>query len=186
MISPAKGEVLFGEDEITCWIPAKRVQSGIIQIPEGRLLFSGLTVKQNLRLGAFARKDKTHLEKELQAIFNLFPVLEERKDQLAGTLSGGEQQMCAIGRGLMANPRLLLIDELSSGLAPIIVDNIMDILKKVYKERDLSMLLVEQDVHLGLKISNRAYVLETGRIIKAGKSEDIAKDPEVRKAYLGI
>jgi branched-chain amino acid transport system ATP-binding protein len=186
MISPVKGELLFDKDEITCLPPAKRVQLGITQIPEGRLLFSGLTVTQNLRLGAFARKDKTHLAKELQVIFNLFPILEERKDQLAGILSGGEQQMCAIGRGLMANPRLLLIDELSLGLAPVIVDNIMDALKKVYKERDLSMLLVEQDVHLGLEISHRAYVLETGRIVKTGKSEDLAKDPAVRKAYIGI
>jgi branched-chain amino acid transport system ATP-binding protein len=186
MISPVKGKLFFGEDEITSLTPAKRVQLGITQIPEGRLLFSGLTVKQNLRLGAFAKKDKTQLEEELETIFNLFPILEERKGQLAGTLSGGEQQMCAIGRGLMANPRLLLIDELSLGLAPVVVDNIMDALKKVYQERDLSMLLVEQDVHLGLEISNRAYVLETGRIVKAGKSEDLAKDPEVRKVYLGI
>jgi branched-chain amino acid transport system ATP-binding protein len=159
---------------------------GITQIPEGRLLFSGLTVKQNLRLGAFARKDKSNLDEELKAIFRLFPRLEERKDQLAGTLSGGEQQMCAIGRGLMARPELLLIDELSLGLAPLVVEHIMDALQKVYEEMDLSMILVEQDVQLGLEFSHRAYVLETGRIVKEGKSDVLAEDPEIRKAYLGI
>lgn len=159
---------------------------GITQIPEGRLLFFGLTVKQNLRLGAFTRKDKANLEKELDAIFQLFPRLAERKDQLAGTLSGGEQQMCAIGRGLMARPKLLLIDELSLGLAPLVVDHIMDALKKVYEEMELSMILVEQDVQLGLEFSHRAYVIETGRIVKEGKSEDLLRDQDIRKAYLGI
>lgn len=186
MIRPMKGEILFQEKEISLLTPTKRVQMGITQIPEGRLLFSGLTVKQNLRLGAFARKDKSNLEKELKNIFHLFPRLAERKDQLAGTLSGGEQQMCAIGRGLMARPKLLLIDELSLGLAPLVVDHIMEALKKVYDEGNLSILLVEQDVQLGLEFSHRAYVLETGRIVKEGKSDDLAKDPEIRKAYLGI
>ena len=181
-----KGKISFLAKEITSFNPTSRVQLGITQIPEGRLLFSGLTVKQNLRLGAFARKDKSNLEKELKNIFHLFPRLAERKDQLAGTLSGGEQQMCAIGRGLMARPKLLLIDELSLGLAPLVVDHIMDALKKVYDEGNLSILLVEQDVQLGLEFSHRAYVLETGRIVKEGKSDDLAKDPEIRKAYLGI
>ena len=181
-----KGKISFLAKEITSSNPTGRVQLGITQIPEGRLLFSGLTVKQNLRLGAFARKDKSNLEEELKNIFHLFPRLAERKDQLAGTLSGGEQQMCAIGRGLMARPKLLLIDELSLGLAPLVVDHIMEALKKVYDEGNLSILLVEQDVQLGLEFSHRAYVLETGRIVKEGKSDDLAKDPEIRKAYLGI
>ena len=181
-----KGKISFLAKEITSFNPTSRVQLGITQIPEGRLLFSGLTVKQNLRLGAFARKDKSNLEEELKDIFHLFPRLAERKDQLAGTLSGGEQQMCAIGRGLMARPKLLLIDELSLGLAPLVVDHIMEALKKVYDEGNLSILLVEQDVQLGLEFSHRAYVLETGRIVKEGKSDDLAKDPEIRKAYLGI
>jgi branched-chain amino acid transport system ATP-binding protein len=186
MISPMKGEVHFLEEDITFLNPTKRVQMGITQIPEGRLLFFGLTVKQNLRLGAFTRKDKSNLEADLNAVFHLFPRLAERKDQLAGTLSGGEQQMCAIGRGLMSRPKLLLIDELSLGLAPLVVDHIMDALRKVYHERELSMILVEQDVQLGLEFSHRAYVLETGRIVKEGESRELAKDPEIRRAYLGI
>lgn len=186
MVFPMKGKVSFNEEEISFFNPTRRVQMGITQIPEGRLLFSGLTVTQNLRLGAFARKDKTNWEEELESIFRLFPRLADRRNQLAGTLSGGEQQMCAIGRGLMARPKLLLIDELSLGLAPLIVDHIMDALKKVYEEMDLSMILVEQDVQMGLEFSHRAYVLETGRIVKEGRSEDLAKDSEIRKAYLGI
>ena len=186
MILPKRGKISFQEEEITRHSPVDRVQLGITQIPEGRLLFSGLTVKQNLRLGAFARNDKSNLDRELKAIFRLFPRLEERKDQLAGTLSGGEQQMCAIGRGLMARPKLLLIDELSLGLAPLVVDLILDALKNVYEGMDLSMILVEQDVQLGLEFSHRAYVLETGRIVKEGRSAVLAEDPEIRKAYLGV
>ncbi len=186
MIPPMKGQIHFSGTEISYWPPTRRVQIGITQIPEGRLLFSGLTITQNLRLGAFARKDKTDLEKDLEGVFRLFPRLEERRDQLAGTLSGGEQQMCAIGRGLMAKPKLLLVDELSLGLAPLVVDHIMDSLKKAYDERDLSVLLVEQDVALGLEFAHRAYVLETGRVVKEGKSEDLTKDPAIQKAYLGI
>lgn len=186
MILPKRGKISFQEEEITRHSPVDRVQLGITQIPEGRLLFSGLTVKQNLRLGAFARNDKSNLDRELKAIFRLFPRLEERKDQLAGTLSGGEQQMCAIGRGLMARPKLLLIDELSLGLAPLVVDLILDALKNVYEGMDLSMILVEQDVQLGLEFSHRAYVLETGRIVKEGRSAVLAEDSEIRKAYLGV
>jgi branched-chain amino acid transport system ATP-binding protein len=119
-------------------------------------------------------------------VFTLLPRLAERKNQLAGTLSGGEQQMCAIGRGLMARPKLLLVDELSLGLAPVLVDLIMAALKKAYDERDISIVLVEQDVQLGLEFSHRAYVLETGRVAKHGRSGDLAGDPEIRKAYLGI
>ena len=159
---------------------------GITQVPEERLLFAGLTVKQNLRMGAFVRKDKTSLQEDLEEIFRLFPVLAARKNQLAGTLSGGEQQMCAIGRGLMAKPELLLIDELSLGLAPVVVNNLIDVLQKIYEQRALSIVLVEQDVQLGLEISHHAYVLEAGRIVNSGRSKDLADDPEIKKAYLGI
>jgi branched-chain amino acid transport system ATP-binding protein len=186
MIPSTKGRIYFLGAEVTSSTPTRRVELGITQIPEGRLLFSGLTVKQNLRLGAFARKDKSKLEKELETLFHFFPRLAERRNQLAGTLSGGEQQMCAIGRGLMANPRLLLIDELSLGLAPLVVDHIMDALKEAYKNRDLSIIMVEQDVELGLEFAHRAYVLETGHIVKKGSSRDLADDPEIRKAYLGM
>lgn len=186
IIFPFKGNIYFEGEDISFLNTTKRVQIGITQIPEGRLLFSGLTVLQNLRLGAFSRKDKKELQKDLEFIFHLFPRLYERKNQLAGTLSGGEQQMCAIGRGLMSNPKLLLIDELSLGLAPLIVDHIMEILRRVYEEKVLSIILVEQDVQLGLEFSNRAYVIETGRIVREGDSKDLIKDPEIQRAYLGI
>ena len=186
ILLPMKGEIRFREKEITFLNPTRRAQMGITQVPEERLLFAGLTVKQNLRMGAFARWDKTSLQEDLEAIFRLFPVLAERKNQLAGTLSGGEQQMCAIGRGLMAKPELLLIDELSLGLAPVVVNNLIEVLKKIYEQRALSIVLVEQDVQLGLEISHRAYVLEAGRIVNSGRSKDLASDPEIQKAYLGI
>jgi branched-chain amino acid transport system ATP-binding protein len=186
ILLPMKGEVRFRDKEITFLDPTRRAQMGIAQVPEGRLLFSGLSVKQNLRMGAFARRARASVPEDLEAIFRLFPVLAERKDQLAGTLSGGEQQMCAIGRGLMAQPELLLIDELSLGLAPVVIDHLISVLKKIYEQKALSIVLVEQDVQLGLEISHRAYVLEAGRIVKSGRSEDLAGDPDIQKAYLGM
>ena len=185
-VAAKKGEIQFAGQEVTRMPTTRRVRMGITHIPEGRLLFAGLTVAQNLRLGAFGRTDKSTLEKDFDMVLELFPRLAERKDQLAGTLSGGEQQMCAIGRGLMAKPRLLLVDELSLGLAPVVVDQIMVGLKKAYDEADMSIIMVEQDVQLGLEVSHRAYVLETGRVVKEGKSADLAEDPAIRKAYLGI
>jgi branched-chain amino acid transport system ATP-binding protein len=185
-VAAKKGEIHFSGQEVTRTPTTRRVRMGITHIPEGRLLFAGLTVAQNLRLGAFGRKDKSTLEKDFEMVLELFPRLAERKDQLAGTLSGGEQQMCAIGRGLMAKPRLLLVDELSLGLAPVVVDQIMVGLKKAYDEADMSIIMVEQDVALGLEVSHRAYVLETGRVVKSGTSADLAEDPAIRKAYLGI
>ena len=185
-VTPVKGEVRFLEEDISLMPVIKRVRKGITHVPEGRLLFAGLTVSQNLRLGGFARNDKEGLESDLDMVYTLLPRLAERKDQLAGTLSGGEQQMCAIGRGLMARPKLLLVDELSLGLAPVVVDLIMVSLKKAYDEGDISIMLVEQDVQLGLDFSHRAYVLETGRVVKHGKSGDLAGDPEIKRAYLGI
>jgi branched-chain amino acid transport system ATP-binding protein len=185
-IRAKKGTIHFSEQDVTRTPTTQRVRLGITHIPEGRLLFSGLTVAQNLRLGAFGRKDKANLEKDFAMMLSLFPRLAERKDQLAGTLSGGEQQMCAIGRGLMAAPKLLLVDELSLGLAPVVVDQIMVGLKQAYDEGDMSIVLVEQDVQLGLEFSHRAYVLETGRVVKEGKSAELAEDPGIRKAFLGI
>jgi branched-chain amino acid transport system ATP-binding protein len=185
-VLPMKGEIRFLEEDISRVPTTRRVRMGITHIPEGRLLFSGLTVSQNLRLGAFGRKDKANVERDLDGVFNLLPRLAERRNQLAGTLSGGEQQMCAIGRGLMARPKLLLVDELSLGLAPVVVDHIVAALKKAYEEGDLSIMMVEQDVQLGLECSHRAYVMETGRVVKEGKSDDLAAHPEIRKAYLGI
>ncbi len=183
---PTAGLIRFQDRNITHLDPTERVKMGIIQIPEGRQLFSGLTVWQNLLLGAFPRTDKSEVSQELEFVYDLFPILAERRKQLAGTLSGGEQQMCAIGRGLMTRPRLLLFDELSLGLAPVIVERIAEALKKVYHEKQLSILLVEQDLHLCLELSRRAYVLETGRIVKQGECAELAKDPQIRKSYLGI
>lgn len=186
IIFPTRGNIYFEGEDISFLNPTKRVKIGITQIPEGRLLFPGLTVLQNLRLGAFTRRARKGLDKDLEFVFHLFPRLYERKNQLAGTLSGGEQQMCAIGRGLMSNPKLLLIDELSLGLAPLIVDHIMEALRRVYEEKKLSIILVEQDVQLGLEFSHRAYVIETGKIVKEGNSKDLIKDTEIRRAYLGL
>jgi branched-chain amino acid transport system ATP-binding protein len=183
---PTAGVIYFQGKEITTMDPYNRVKMGITQIPEGRQLFPGLTVRQNLLLGAFSLTEKSHVPQELNLVFSLFPVLGERQNQLAGTLSGGEQQMCALGRGLMSSPRLLLIDELSLGLAPVVVERIVEALKKVYEEKLLSILLVEQDVHLCLELSGRAYVLETGRIVKHGACGDLGQDPQIRKSYLGI
>jgi branched-chain amino acid transport system ATP-binding protein len=186
MIPVMSGSLYFLGEEISPLSTRKRVQFGITQIPEGRLLFAGLTVEQNLQMGAFIRKDKSSFGRELAEIYDLFPALGKRKNQLAGTLSGGEQQMCAIGRGLMARPRLLLIDELSLGLAPLIVDRIMDALKRVHRERKMTMLVVEQDVLVGLELANRACVLENGRIVKVGSSTDLANDPEIIRSYIRV
>jgi branched-chain amino acid transport system ATP-binding protein len=186
LVTMVSGAILWEGKDVTALLPAQRVRLGITQIPEGRLLFSGLTVRQNLQLGAFLRTDKAQVAADMESIFELFPLLRERKTQSAGTLSGGEQQMCAIGRGLMSRPRLLLIDELSLGLAPVMVDQIVDSLKRVFRERDLSIVLVEQDVQLGLELTQRAYVLETGRVVKQDRSDCLAGDPDIRKAYLGL
>jgi branched-chain amino acid transport system ATP-binding protein len=186
LVRPGAGTILWEGKDVTALQPAQRVRLGITQIPEGRLLFSGLTVRQNLLLGAFLRSDKAQVAADLEGVFLLFPLLREREAQSAGTLSGGEQQMCAIGRGLMSRPRLLLIDELSLGLAPVMVDQIVDSLKRVFQERDLSIVLVEQDVALGLELTQRAYVLETGRVVRHDRSDCLAGDPDIRRAYLGL
>ncbi len=184
--SPKAGSVHYLGEEITHANTYNRVRNGITQIPEGRQLFPGLTVRQNLLLGAFSLTDKSRVSEELDLVFDLFPILSERQKQLAGTLSGGEQQMCALGRGLMSSPKLILVDELSLGLAPVMVERIVEALKKVYREKSLSILVVEQDVHLCLELSTTAYVLETGHIVRQGPSEELAKDPQIRKSYLGV
>lgn len=186
LLNVKKGTIRFKGQDITNMTPSHRVKFGITQIPEGRQLFSGLTVHQNLMMGAFTRRDQAKIEEDLQWVFELFPVLRERSRQLAGTLSGGEQQMCAIGRGLMSSPRLLLIDELSLGLAPIVVDGLVQAIQKIHLELKLGIVLVEQDVQTGLELSNRGYVLETGRIVKEGDPQSLLGDPEIKKAYLGI
>lgn len=183
---PWKGRIEFLGRDITKWSSVKRVASGMALVPEGRQLFYGLTVYDNLLLGAFAIKSKDKLQQALDFVYNTFPVLKKFSQRLAGSLSGGEQQMCAIGRALMANPTLLLIDELSLGLAPIIVDKLIELLSTIRREQRLSVLLVEQDVGIALDIAERGYVLETGRIVLWGTSDSLKANEHVRAAYLGI
>jgi branched-chain amino acid transport system ATP-binding protein len=179
------GHILFRDEEITATPPQQIVRKGIIQVPEGRKIFGTLTVMENLEMGAFTRNDRVEFQKGIESVFKRFPRLKERIKQLGGTLSGGEQQMLAIARGLMANPTLLLLDEPSMGLAPILVEQIFDIIQDINRQ-GTSILLVEQNAQMALSISNRAYVLETGRNVLSGNSSEIIENPQVRAAYLGI
>ena len=184
LIAPKKGSITFEGQEITK-IPAhKIVENGLAQVPEGRRVFPSLSVLQNLKLGAYTRKDKKEIEDTLKMIYERFPRLEERKNQPAGTLSGGEQQMLAMGRALMSKPRIILMDEPSMGLSPIFVNEIFDIIKQV-SASGTTVLLVEQNAKKALSIADRGYVLETGKIVKEGKASDLLNDEAVKKAYLG-
>ncbi len=184
LIAPKKGSIIFEGQDITR-IPAHKIVSlGLSQVPEGRRVFASLSVLQNLRMGAYTRGSKEELEETLQVVYKRFPRLEERKNQLAGTLSGGEQQMLAMGRALMSKPRIILMDEPSMGLSPIFVNEIFDIIKEV-SAGGTTVLLVEQNAKKALAIADRGYVLETGRIVLDGKAEDLMNDESVRKAYLG-
>jgi branched-chain amino acid transport system ATP-binding protein len=180
---PKQGRIRFEGKDITSASPHAIVKMGIAQSPEGRRLFSRMTVRENLEMGAFQRKDG-EIEDDIQHVFSLFPRLEERKSQKAGTLSGGEQQMCSIGRALMARPKLLMLDEPSMGLAPILVDKIFEIVEEINKQ-GTTILLVEQNALIALGIASRGYVLETGRIALADSAEALAQNEQVRKAYLG-
>ena len=178
------GSITFNEQDLTK-IPAhERVAMGMAQVPEGRRVFQQLTVQKNLMLGAYSRKDQSGIAENLDEVFTRFPRLKERRNQVAGTLSGGEQQMLAMGRALMSNPDIMLLDEPSMGLSPILVSEIFDIIKHI-NESGTTVLLVEQNAKKALSIANRAYVLETGNIILSGKAEDLMNDDSVRKAYLG-
>ena len=184
LITPKKGSITFEGQEITK-IPAhKIVENGLAQVPEGRRVFPSLSVLQNLKLGAYTRKDKKEIDDTLKMIYERFPRLEERKNQPAGTLSGGEQQMLAMGRALMSKPRIILMDEPSMGLSPIFVNEIFDIIKQV-SASGTTVLLVEQNAKKALSIADRGYVLETGKIVKEGKASDLLNDEAVKKAYLG-
>jgi len=187
IIRPSGGRIVFNGKDITSFPPDKIVELGIIQVPEGRLLFGPLTVKENLELGAFRRRGKQERKKvseDFEYIIRLFPVLKNRLQQRAQTLSGGEQQMLAIGRGLMAKPRLLLLDEPSLGLAPLIVQEILSVIVRL-KHEGTTVLLVEQNARAALRISDRAYVMEAGRIRLHGNAQDLLENEEVKKAYLG-
>lgn len=184
-ILPAKsGSIQFNGVELTKTPAHKIVRMGIAHVPEGRRIFQNLTVLDNLRLGAFTRKDKDGIAADLSKVYERFPRLEERKTQIAGTLSGGEQQMLAMGRALMSKPRIIVMDEPSMGLSPIFVSEIFDIIESIRKD-GMTVLLVEQNAKKALAIADRAYVLETGKITLSGKASDLLNDEKVRKAYLG-
>jgi branched-chain amino acid transport system ATP-binding protein len=178
------GSIRFDGRDVTRLPPHAIVGLGIAHSPEGRQLFGGLTVVENLRLGAVQRSDRAAVEHDFEYVFELFPILRERRQQRAGTLSGGEQQMLAIGRALMARPRLLLLDEPSLGLAPLLVERIFDVIARLKSER-VTLLLVEQNARMALEVADRAYVMETGRIKLTGSAAELAANPEVERAYLG-
>ena len=175
---------LLGAD-ITSMTPEEILRLGIAHVPEGRRLFRGLSVRDNLLLGAYLRKDRAEIERDLAFVHDLFPILQQRQSQDASTMSGGEQQMCAIGRGLMSRPRLLMIDELSLGLAPALVDRLNEALIEINRT-GLSILLVEQDVMTALEISRHAFVIETGRVAMSGPTDMVSEDPRIRQAYMGL
>ncbi|MGL1891093.1 MAG: ABC transporter ATP-binding protein [Spirochaetaceae bacterium] len=183
---PRSGSITLDGQELTTMSPDKIVSLGITQAPEGRRIFPGLTILENLELGAFLRKDKKQIKKDIEFMYSLFPILGERRHQLGGTLSGGEQQMLTISRALMMEPKLLLLDEPSLGLAPLIVKQIFDIIRKVNKENNITVFLVEQNANQALKICDRGYVLVNGKITLTDTGENLLKNDDVRKAYLGV
>ena len=180
------GSIHFQGRDIGATPPHRRVEMGISQVPEGRLLFAGMSVKENLMMGAFTVADTARVQKTYERTLEYFPVLRERQNQLAGTLSGGEQQMCAIGRALMCQPKVLLIDEMSMGLAPIIVDKLMEIVVQISQEAEVAILLVEQDMHVALQITERGYVIENGRLLIEGASSELLENDDIKRAYLGL
>ncbi|MBF0480757.1 MAG: ABC transporter ATP-binding protein [Desulfovibrionaceae bacterium] len=182
---PRSGTIRFAGADVTRLPVEKIVAQGLTQVPEGRMIFPRLTVLENLMMGAYPRRDKAAIPGDIERVYELFPVLLERRHQLGGTLSGGEQQMLAIGRALMARPKLLLLDEPSLGLAPLFVEHIFSIIKRLNQD-GATILLVEQNAQMALQIADRGYVLETGRIVLEGKAPDLLQNPQVRAAYLGL
>jgi len=184
VIKKTTGKVFFAGKDITAMPPDKIVAEGLVQVPEGRRIFANLSVRDNLEMGAYVRKDRIGIRKDMEMVFELFPRLKERFHQIGGTLSGGEQQMLAMGRSLMASPRLLLLDEPSMGLAPILVDEIFAVIRRI-NSAGTTILLVEQNAYKALGIAAKAYILETGKIVKSGPASDLMKDDAVKAAYLG-
>ncbi len=184
LIGAKSGHILFEGKELTKTPAHKIVTMGMAHVPEGRRIFSELTVYENLKMGAYTRKDKGEIESTLEKVYNRFPRLKERRNQIAGTLSGGEQQMLAMGRALMSQPRIILMDEPSMGLSPLFVSEIFDIIREI-SESGTTVLLVEQNAKKALSIATRAYVLETGKIVLEGKANELLNDDSVKKAYLG-
>lgn len=184
VLHPAEGSILFGDQDITTMDPYKIVGLGISQVPEGRQLFPDMTVYENLHIGSYNHNARLHAKENLAKVYQLFPILEERKNQLAKTLSGGQQQMVAIGRGMMANPKLMIIDEMSLGLSPLIVSELFHVLHEI-KNQGITILLVEQNVCQTLDEADRAYVLETGHIVMSGNADELMDEEEVINAYFG-
>jgi len=185
LMHPTAGTIMFDGRDISHLPPHRIVGLGICQAPEGRRLFQRLTVQENLEMGAYSRRDRAGVRQSLERVFTLFPRVKERRNQLAGTLSGGEQQMVAISRALMANPRVMMLDEPSLGLAPLIVDTIFEIINEI-NSSGVPILLVEQNAVKALNVAHRAYVLETGTIVKTGPGKELAQSEDIQKAYLGV
>jgi len=185
LMHPRSGSIRFEDREITQTGPSKIVELGISQSPEGRRLFARMTVIDNLFMGAYTRSDRAGITSDMERVFKLFPRLQERRSQIAGTLSGGEQQMLAMGRALMARPKLMMLDEPSLGLAPILIETIFSIVREI-NSQGTTVLLVEQNAHKALEVANRAYVLETGVVVQQGSGQELLASEEVQKAYLGM
>lgn len=184
LIRAKSGKILFMDREIQSVEAHEILKMGLAQVPEGRRIFAQMTVMENLEMGAYARKDRSNIASSIERVFQSFPRLKERRKQLAGTLSGGEQQMLAMGRAMMSLPKLLMMDEPSMGLSPILVDEIFSIIREINKG-GTTVLLVEQNAHMALSIADRAYVMETGRVVKSGEARALLDDEDVKKAYLG-
>ena len=186
VLKASSGTIEFEEQEISNRPPDKIVAKGIVHIPEGRLLFPNMSVRENLMMGAYLTRDAEIKKEQIRAVYEMFPQLKERETQLAGTLSGGEQQMLAIGRGLMASPRLLMLDEPSLGLAPMLVQQVFDLAQQINRDFGVTVLLVEQNVRKSCEISNRVFVLENGRVVLSGSGKNMLENDHVREAYLGL
>ena len=184
-VLPCSGRIVFDGTELAGKHPDEVFALGLVQVPEGRQLFDRMSVEDNLLMGAYLRRDKAARQRDLDRVYSLFPRMAERRRQLAGSMSGGEQQMCAMARALMAAPKLLMVDEMSLGLAPVVVDQLMEVLAAIRGE-GVTVLLVEQDVHLALSGADRGYVLETGHIVQSGPARQLIDDPAVQRAYLGM
>lgn len=186
LVGATSGEVRFDGKDLRVSPAEHRVRNGIVLVPEGRRLFAGLTVRENLAIGAYTRQERSSIPADIDRVLEYFPDLAPILDRLAGNLSGGQQQMCAIGRALMSRPRLLLVDEMSLGLAPVVVDRLAETLIRVNRDEKISILIVEQDVELSLGMTRFAYVLETGHIVASGPSEELGERDDIRAAYLGL
>ena len=184
LVKPESGSITYNDKEMLGLNSQKIVENGITLVPEGRRVFPNLTVLENLQIGAYMRKDKEEIEKDIRWIYDLFPRLEERSWQMAGTLSGGEQQMLAVGRALMCRPKVLMMDEPSLGLAPLIIKDIFKIIQEINKQ-GMTILLIEQNANMALKVADVAYVLETGRITMSGTGKELLENPDIKAAYLG-